>query len=397
MSVLKNENFAFSLLAGSITDIETSITVTSGDGSLFPSSGYFMAAIWDGSTASPGLDSDRELVKATFVSGDIFTIDRAQEGTSAKAWSSSDNFACVLTAGKIDELETYMQNQMLSYGVASGTNTYTVTLDPAITSYETGIIIRTKYANASTGAVTLNVNGLGGKKVYAIDSSSYVALGSGNIIADMYGEMIYDASLDSGAGGWVFNDLDITSTDLINDTSPQLGGDLDLNGYDITGGGIIPSGGIIMWSGAISAIPTGWVLCDGSSGTPDLTDRFVIHADADSGGTNDVGDTGGSNTIAEAQLPSHTHSDGTLSAESDSHNHGVGTLATDDPGDHTHTYSSRDGGGYGYPEGTAGAGTYRNTSSSGAHTHTISGSSASTGSGNDYKPKYYALAYIMKS
>ena len=158
----------------------------------------------------------------------------------------------------------------------------------------------------------------------------------------------------------------------------------------------LPSGVIVMWSGAISAIPTGWVICDGNNGTPNLTDRFVIHADADSGGTNDVGDTGGSNTIAEAQLPSHTHSDGTLSAESDSHNHGVGTLATDDPGDHTHTYSSRDGGGYGYPEGTAGPGSYKDTSSSGAHTHTISGSSASTGSGNDYKPKYYALAYIQK-
>lgn len=38
----------------------------------------------------------------------------------------------------------------------------------------------------------------------------------------------------------------------------------------------VPSGGIIMWSGTIASIPTGWALCNGSSGTPDLTDKFII-------------------------------------------------------------------------------------------------------------------------
>jgi hypothetical protein len=38
----------------------------------------------------------------------------------------------------------------------------------------------------------------------------------------------------------------------------------------------MPAGGIIMWSGTIASIPTGWVLCDGASGTPDLTDKFII-------------------------------------------------------------------------------------------------------------------------
>ena len=39
--------------------------------------------------------------------------------------------------------------------------------------------------------------------------------------------------------------------------------------------GIIPIGGIRMWSGAINAIPDGWKLCDGKNNTPDLKDRFV--------------------------------------------------------------------------------------------------------------------------
>lgn len=37
----------------------------------------------------------------------------------------------------------------------------------------------------------------------------------------------------------------------------------------------IPQGAIILWHGAINAIPNGYVLCDGANGTPDLRDKFV--------------------------------------------------------------------------------------------------------------------------
>jgi len=40
----------------------------------------------------------------------------------------------------------------------------------------------------------------------------------------------------------------------------------------------IPSGCIIMWSGSIASIPSGYVLCNGSGGTPDLRDKFVVGA-----------------------------------------------------------------------------------------------------------------------
>lgn len=71
-----------------------------------------------------------------------------------------------------------------------------------------------------------------------------------------------------------------------------------------TGGGI-PSGCILIWSGAESAIPSGWALCDGENGTPDLRDRFVLGA----GTAHSVGDTGGSEevTLTVAQMPKHTH------------------------------------------------------------------------------------------
>jgi hypothetical protein len=51
----------------------------------------------------------------------------------------------------------------------------------------------------------------------------------------------------------------------------------------------IPAGGIIIWSGSIGAIPTGYYLCNGQNGTPDLRDRFVVGA----GNTYAVGNTGG--------------------------------------------------------------------------------------------------------
>jgi hypothetical protein len=50
----------------------------------------------------------------------------------------------------------------------------------------------------------------------------------------------------------------------------------------------IPSGLISIWSGSVGSIPSGWVICDGSNGTPDLRSNFVIGA----GSTYSVGATG---------------------------------------------------------------------------------------------------------
>lgn len=154
-----------------------------------------------------------------------------------------------------------------------------------------------------------------------------------------------------------------------------------------------PSGGIIMWSGTIANIPSGWNLCDGTNSTPDLTDRFIVGSTTDSGATHDIGDTGGANstTLTTAQLPAHTHS--------------AGTLATSTAGAHTHTFNA-----YQQSSGSTSAQlTFANlegpsavsqtTASAGAHTHTISGSTGSVGSGDsvDNRPAYYALAFIMKA
>lgn len=68
----------------------------------------------------------------------------------------------------------------------------------------------------------------------------------------------------------------------------------------------VPSGGIIIWSGAIPNIPFGFVLCDGNNGSPDLRDKFVIGA----GTTYTPGQTGGNIT--------HSHS-----FDTDGHSHEI--------------------------------------------------------------------------
>jgi len=175
------------------------------------------------------------------------------------------------------------------------------------------------------------------------------------------------------------DDLDEGEACLYNDGTNQriymkIGGNI----YQWAAGNPIPSGTIVIWSGSISSIPDGWVLCDGNNGTPDLTGRFVVHADADSGGTYNVGDTGGENShaLSIAEMPSHNH----------------GSAGT-----HSHTVNvPKPHGGateYGLQSIRDGAYSTFTTSSAGAHTHASVGS----GSAHENRPPYYALAYIMKT
>ena len=157
----------------------------------------------------------------------------------------------------------------------------------------------------------------------------------------------------------------------------------------------LPAGVITIWSGSSGAIPTGWLLCNGTSGTPDLRDKFVVGA----GSTYAVAATGGS---ANATLVSHSH---TITITDPGHDH---TANVTDPG-HTHNL----------PGGTSSGGTIQtqlgvnSTASNGvsssnttgitvdnvSNTTGITASSNTQGSSatNANLPPYYALCYIMKA
>lgn len=131
---------------------------------------------------------------------------------------------------------------------------------------------------------------------------------------------------------------------------------------------------IVMWSGSIISIPSGWRLCDGGGGTPDLRNRFIVGA----GSSYSVGATGGTDavTLSTAQIPAHTHG----SAGGHSHNYQA-TAATGSVGQYSGDYGRH----------IASLPTY-STSSGGAHTH----SSVGSGESHENRPPFYSLAFIQK-
>lgn len=145
---------------------------------------------------------------------------------------------------------------------------------------------------------------------------------------------------------------------------------------------VFVTGMILLWSGSIASIPSGWALCNGSNGTPDLRNRFIVGA----GSTYAVAATGGS---ADAIVVSHTH---TASSSS----------SVTDPG-HTHVQNrAATGGGLSGPINQAVDGSEASYLSTQSATTGISVSTSTTvnnagSSGtNANLPPYYALAYIMK-
>jgi len=141
---------------------------------------------------------------------------------------------------------------------------------------------------------------------------------------------------------------------------------------------IIPSGVIVMWSGSVATIPSGWYLCDGNNSTPDLRNRFIVGA----GSTYSVAGTGGS---ADAIVVSHAH---------------TATSTVTDP---THQHISYGTAGGGYPTGVLGPssgnsnGNYSTVAASTGISVSTSISTTGSSGTNANLPPYYALAYIMKS
>jgi microcystin-dependent protein len=171
---------------------------------------------------------------------------------------------------------------------------------------------------------------------------------------------------------------------------------------------VLPIGVIVMWGGQISAIPSGWQLCDGSNGTPNLRGQFIVGA----GSTYSPGDQGGaaSVTLDATQMPIHNH---TLAGTINTTAAGGHTHTVNDPG-HNHSYTAPNNNNStpsgSFPCTTTTTGT-TSTATTGItinpvtdHVHTVSltgttlsaGGSSGTTQAHENRPPYYALCYIQK-
>ncbi len=174
----------------------------------------------------------------------------------------------------------------------------------------------------------------------------------------------------------------ITSTDDANITGTCTAG-------DFVGNGTIPIGGIIMWSGTDGSIPANWALCNGSNGTPNLVDRFIVGR----GNNYSSGATGGQ---TDSIIPDHTHT-----VTGGSHGHPVrhstqitGAVDADASGGYVLDNT-------GVQDFTANNSTPGSTSGdqigqSGSLTMTAANPAGSEAVTDKNLPPYYAIAYIMR-
>jgi hypothetical protein len=169
----------------------------------------------------------------------------------------------------------------------------------------------------------------------------------------------------------------------------------------------VPIGVIMMWSGALSTIPANWVVCDGTNGTPDLRERFVMGSSGDSasvqipnphnGTLHYLGGIGGI-TLHSHSVTTYEHS-GSSTDNGGTHQHYMdfdGNRGVDDTGNGSSNNTYFHGGN----SGSHDTWWYTETDLSqydGSHSHTITipGLTGTT-SAIDTTPPYFVLYFIMK-
>ena len=296
---------------------------------------------------------------------------------------------------------------------SAGTNNFTIRND------DTGrLLLESGNSNVSVyanGNVTTTVAGVGnvvvvtstGANIAGTLSTSGLISATGNVTGaniSTTGSMSASGTLTSGnvltggniSGGNISGgNLSVSGTTTLTGvaTAPTAANgtnntQIETTAFVIYNG--VPSGCIMLWSGSIASIPSGWYLCNGTNGTPNLVDRFVIAA----GSAYPVGAVGGS---ADAIVVSHSHTASFAPP--------TATSTVNDPG-HTHTTNAQriiqnSGGISGRGYGETGADIFSATTgitvstslSGGSVTVNATGSSGT----NANMPPYYALAYIMKA
>lgn len=261
-------NNASSLLAASIDDVDTTIQVSSGFGTLYPdpsTSDWFLVAL-------ENADGDIEICRCTARTGDLLTVTRGQEGTVAQSWTNGQaRVECRVTK---ETLEQFIQRtgDFMEGDLDLDSNDIT---NAHLTGSDTKIL--------AGEIVNVPLRGVSG------DASNQIAVPT-------------DGSRVTAGGDPILTDGD----DLFEENF------------------VFPAGMIMAWFGSLLNIPSGWAVCDGTNGTPDLRGRMILgvdgsHAfDSNGGAETASGDTsaaGGHTPTGEAaghaltedELPAHRH------------------------------------------------------------------------------------------
>lgn len=241
MSIILFANNSTSLLASGILSTDTTLTVTATQGSLFPAPGAGQIS----KITLEDTSGNIEVVHCTGRTGDTLTIVRAQEGTTALAFASGSRVEIRCTAG---DLQAMLQKN------GGDTMTGTTNMSGVIQMGSAGSIQGgeiTSPVRSAPGVTAGQITVSGGQPM----SGAATILTSSNV----------QANLPSG-----------TSLALTNM--------------------------IVFWAGTSLSIPSGWVICDGTHGTPDLRDTFIVGG----GGSLPTNGTYSANTAANSTISGNT-------------------------------------------------------------------------------------------
>jgi hypothetical protein len=355
----KFANNASSMLAASITDIETTIQLDAGYGALFPDPGadeYFVIALENAA-------GDIEICKVTARTTDLLTVVRGWEDTVAQAWTNG------VTRVELRNTAGSMRGLLQKSG------------------------------DTMEGDIFM-----GGNSIHDTVLEGDTIIMPGSIIM---GPTITNSSGSLGNAITVPED---------GTSAPQVGGSpiLTVNNFDPNS--VFPAGMIVMWWGDVNAIPDGWALCDGNNGRPDLRNRFVVGVGSDyvlgdtggvdlyssetvaAGGAHDHGGATSAVALTEEQIPEHTHALYVWNASGSGQADGFGTASNNTSvigqanGGVNNAYKTTNNAGTSLIEPTGGTGEPsehdHDISSQPAHDHGLSGV--------ENRPPYVALYYIIK-
>ncbi len=341
MSLFLFKDNVSTTLANAALSTDTTLVVATGHGADFPAPGAGQKL----SVTLEDTSGNIEVVYCTGITSDTLTVVRAQEGTTALGFASGSRVEMRVTSGVL------------------------------------AVILQKSGGDTLSG--TTNLSGVlalgGGGSIQGGEFTGALRGGPGQTVNQI---LVPVTSGDPTASGSVI----LTKANLLNNLP--------------SGVGVISSGMVLMWNGASGSIPTGYLLCDGTSGTPNLKDQFIVgagnlYAWGSSGGSAATAtgstDPSGSLSVAGhaltiAELPAHHHSMWTGGYAANGSNSALVTLLNGGTQQNT------------FPAGASGISGNQiigDTGSGNTHTHGLTGGLAHTHSIT--LPPYYALFFIQKA